>query len=237
MSYADFKFQAIVSSESDYKQLISDLVCIGYEDRNPYSEQDEDGQAITTQFITIDFKDNELHNLFGLKSTWRTSLEDFKNRYPDDELDQEDLDRGYVDVFFDEATFVPENMEFDIQLREEYIDPYPLPEDYPILVSIQYEDSFDRLGSLKIRNCKWISMAKLPIYNPQTIRDRKALWESKYQEKWEAILAREDAMGKQELRSCNLHQDCDVADKEAQERGQPWARHCNDDCCEDCFGS
>ncbi len=40
-------------------------------------------------------------------------------------------------------------------------------------------------------------------------------------------------------RTCNRHDDCEAADKLAQERtGNRWrgADHCHDDCCEDCFG-
>jgi len=38
-------------------------------------------------------------------------------------------------------------------------------------------------------------------------------------------------------RTCNRHVDCDAADARAKAAGQHWADHCNDDCCEDCFGS
>lgn len=38
--------------------------------------------------------------------------------------------------------------------------------------------------------------------------------------------------------SCNEHIDCDAADIAAKARGEDrGAVHCNDDCCEDCFGS
>lgn len=39
------------------------------------------------------------------------------------------------------------------------------------------------------------------------------------------------------LRSCNRHDDCDSADRDARERGRIAAEHCHDDCCEECFGS
>lgn len=39
-------------------------------------------------------------------------------------------------------------------------------------------------------------------------------------------------------RSCNRHIDCDEADKKTKELGgNVYVSHCNDDCCEDCFGS
>lgn len=38
------------------------------------------------------------------------------------------------------------------------------------------------------------------------------------------------------VRTCNLHTDCDRADDAASAKGRLWADHCNDDCCEDCFG-
>lgn len=39
------------------------------------------------------------------------------------------------------------------------------------------------------------------------------------------------------VRSCNRHDDCDRADREnLARRGVP-AEHCNDETCEDCFGS
>lgn len=37
-------------------------------------------------------------------------------------------------------------------------------------------------------------------------------------------------------RSCNLHVDCDAADARARDKGRWRAKHCHDDCCEDCFG-
>lgn len=45
-------------------------------------------------------------------------------------------------------------------------------------------------------------------------------------------------------RSCNRHSDCDAADERARKasvdhRGRSsrnGAEHCNDDCCEECFG-
>lgn len=37
-------------------------------------------------------------------------------------------------------------------------------------------------------------------------------------------------------RSCNLHSDCDEADKEAHDFGKAQAYHCNVEDCEDCFG-
>jgi hypothetical protein len=38
--------------------------------------------------------------------------------------------------------------------------------------------------------------------------------------------------------SCNKHTDCDAADARARAQGEErGAVHCNDDCCEDCFGS
>ena len=36
-------------------------------------------------------------------------------------------------------------------------------------------------------------------------------------------------------RSCNLHDDCDVANAKAKAAGK-FAEHCHDDCCPDCFG-
>jgi hypothetical protein len=54
------------------------------------------------------------------------------------------------------------------------------------------------------------------------------------------------------MRSCNRHDDCDAADAKAKARFDedrkkpyreqrenlcPYAEHCHDDCCEDCFGS
>lgn len=38
-------------------------------------------------------------------------------------------------------------------------------------------------------------------------------------------------------RTCNLHDDCDAADQKAREKGRNWADHCDDEYCEDCFGS
>lgn len=38
-------------------------------------------------------------------------------------------------------------------------------------------------------------------------------------------------------RRCNRHSNCDEADQIAKERGKDGARHCNDECCEDCFGN
>jgi hypothetical protein len=58
----------------------------------------------------------------------------------------------------------------------------------------------------------------------------------------------------QPMKSCNRHDDCDAADVRAKVRFEenlkkpwgerisdeyirPYADHCDDDCCEDCFGS
>lgn len=38
-------------------------------------------------------------------------------------------------------------------------------------------------------------------------------------------------------RSCNRHKDCAAADEQAKAAGRPWAEHCHDDCCDECFGS
>ena len=39
-----------------------------------------------------------------------------------------------------------------------------------------------------------------------------------------------------QLRTCNKHSDCDMADEEAKADGKWRAEHCHDECCEDCFG-
>lgn len=36
-------------------------------------------------------------------------------------------------------------------------------------------------------------------------------------------------------RSCNRHVDCDAHD--AKPDANPFTDHCNDECCEDCFGN
>lgn len=46
-----------------------------------------------------------------------------------------------------------------------------------------------------------------------------------------------DARSLARVRTCNMHDDCDAADLAAVARGKLWASHCNDDCCEDCFGT
>ena len=41
-------------------------------------------------------------------------------------------------------------------------------------------------------------------------------------------------------RSCNRHEDCDAADEKVRTNpslGRNWADHCDDACCEDCFGT
>lgn len=38
-------------------------------------------------------------------------------------------------------------------------------------------------------------------------------------------------------RKCNLHDDCDAADRKAQEDGKRIPHHCRTDDCEDCFGT
>ena len=40
-----------------------------------------------------------------------------------------------------------------------------------------------------------------------------------------------------QIRSCNRHVDCDVADEKARAEGRFGADHCHDGCCEDCFGA
>lgn len=56
-----------------------------------------------------------------------------------------------------------------------------------------------------------------------------------------AVMARVDDalkhMDESQTLGCNLHADCAEANKAAQLNGKPWANHCHDDCCEDCFGS
>jgi len=42
---------------------------------------------------------------------------------------------------------------------------------------------------------------------------------------------------KPRIRTCNRHEDCDAADSKARARGALFADHCDDDCCEDCFGT
>jgi RyR domain-containing protein len=37
--------------------------------------------------------------------------------------------------------------------------------------------------------------------------------------------------------SCNRHDDCAAADAKAKAAGRLSAEHCDDDCCEDCFGN
>lgn len=37
--------------------------------------------------------------------------------------------------------------------------------------------------------------------------------------------------------SCNRHDDCELANQRAREKGRLGADHCHDDCCEDCFGT
>ncbi len=40
------------------------------------------------------------------------------------------------------------------------------------------------------------------------------------------------------VRTCNRHDDCDVADRKAIAEGRnQYTHHCHDDCCEDCFGA
>jgi len=42
---------------------------------------------------------------------------------------------------------------------------------------------------------------------------------------------------KLQKKSCNRHDDCDVADERARKNGQSFgADHCHDECCSDCFG-
>lgn len=36
-------------------------------------------------------------------------------------------------------------------------------------------------------------------------------------------------------RKCNIHYDCDEADRRAKSFGR-YVDHCDDDCCEECFG-
>lgn len=38
-------------------------------------------------------------------------------------------------------------------------------------------------------------------------------------------------------RSCNRHVDCDAADRAVKAKGGFAAAHCNDECCEECFGN
>lgn len=40
-----------------------------------------------------------------------------------------------------------------------------------------------------------------------------------------------------ETRTCNRHVDCDAADAKAQAEGRPWAEHCRNESCDECFGS
>lgn len=39
------------------------------------------------------------------------------------------------------------------------------------------------------------------------------------------------------VRSCNLHENCDEADRATRAVYGEGAMHCHDECCEDCFGS
>ena len=56
--------------------------------------------------------------------------------------------------------------------------------------------------------------------------------DQQYRDNWDACFGRPNTLP---VRSCNLHENCDVANATAAEHGR-LAVHCSDECCSDCFG-
>ncbi len=54
----------------------------------------------------------------------------------------------------------------------------------------------------------------------------------------EAEAAQAPGSAPRQVRSCNRHTDCDAADARVRAQGRfLWADHCDDEFCEDCFGT
>ena len=68
----------------------------------------------------------------------------------------------------------------------------PTEQDYPILISFDYEDTWDRFGKVSIRTLDWFSIKKIPVIrpgNPTFLKEDHEEWTKKYQLKQERLLA------------------------------------------------
>lgn len=50
------------------------------------------------------------------------------------------------------------------------------------------------------------------------------------------VIVKPAEFSKTTKRRCNRHEDCDLADERARQKGCSFADHCDDKYCEDCFG-
>jgi len=153
-----------VESEQELFDLIYDLVTYGRHQPNSFADLDEDNMSPIDSFdrIPLDMLDQTLHII----------------DYDIDENGEEIIDgtleldnKGRMKLRRDKMKF---NQEYD---------DFPIKEEYPILIILDWENSFDRLGDIRYRLFNWISISNIEtIDNDEETRFKTTydLWNKKY---------------------------------------------------------
>ncbi len=157
-----------VNTLEDYKQLIYDLLAVGYPENNEFSRDiDEDGMSLLTSFTLLEPSD--AIEYLGLDLGQNRGYED-----------EEDFDGNY-----DEWEFPTSAADIKFNPSSQY--EYPEDKDFPIIIDFNYSDTFDRVGNIKVRNFLWWSIGTLVNYKDQSIATKKSNWDKRYMKEHESL--------------------------------------------------
>ena len=158
-----------VNSEKEYLDLIADLSKYGIHEPNRYAKPDKDGMNVCDQFTKLDPGIAEEYlGVRDYKFKVTTTIDENGNEW------EEEPTCGSSPLKRKTLHFCP-------TLSEDLI--IPQAEDYPILIMWEYDDDWDRYGSITKRYFDWISIVKIPNSHKgkgTVIRRKKMLWNKRY---------------------------------------------------------
>lgn len=156
----------IVNSEKEYFDLIYDFHMYGEHYPNVYSDMDKQGLSVISDFnkLPLDIIETYL------------GISDFENKL------STTVENG---VMYEEETFRPDKPLSRDDMRYipefvKYIDfPPPKEEDFPIIISWLYGESFDRGGKALAAAFEWKSLKKSSshLFGKTRIKRTRELWE------------------------------------------------------------
>lgn len=166
----------IVESEEAYLDLIADLSKYGKHDPNGYSKPDKDGMSVCDRFRKL--PPHMAEDFLGVR--------DYEHKVTT-VVDENGVE-WEEEPGCGEGPLDREKLHICPTLAQQINIPPPTEKDYPILVMWDWEDSFDRMGDIKVRWFDWQSLRKIKrisadILTP--IARKHRLWNRKYRKQLE----------------------------------------------------
>lgn len=158
----------LLNNENEYINWVADLIEYGAHVPNLYAEPNQNGTNVCDRFIR--YNPEDCYKYFGIYAG-------IKSPY--------DLEDEY------HPPFPPGWTRQDLKVDHAYADELdyawiPTPSDYPILYHSWWEDDFDRVGKVKVRQNVWFSLAG-PHLKADCVRTKYAQWHLDHHEehkKW-----------------------------------------------------